>query len=171
MVEEILSLDAAKKIAKEYVRQKEQLGDVEVDGLLSSEGGLVLYVMQGKVRRHVTTKDSLDAVIAERSFKLQILAKGDNKGDIAGYLPSDWLSTPPPSPPPSDQPIVDLGTLREGILSEVDTVLDREVDRDRKKAREARDIAEAHYYEERAKSERQKRDKPPSRPKRRPFGI
>lgn len=76
MVEEILSLDEAKKIAKEYVRQKEQLGDVEVDGLLSSEGRLLLYVMQGKVRRHVTTKDSLDAVIAERLFQTPDFSQG-----------------------------------------------------------------------------------------------
>lgn len=72
-------------------------------------------------------------------------------------------------PPPA---VVDLGTLREGIRSkEIDRVLDWEVDRDRKEAQAARDIAKAHLDEERAKTERQKRDKPPSRPKRRPSGI
>ena len=63
---------------------------------------------------------------------------------------------------------IDLETLR---LKGIDRMLDREVDRDLKKARETRDIAEAHLAEERAKNLRQKRDKPPSRPKRRPFGI
>lgn len=90
MVEEILPLDELKKIAKEYVRQEEQLGDVEVedDHGWSSQEGVLLCVIRGKVNKYATTKDFRVAVIAERPFILTISAKD---GKIGKYWPRPWI--------------------------------------------------------------------------------
>ena len=88
MAEEILSKDEAKKIAIDYVRQKEGLGDVTIEGeKLSTLGGLLLYEFEGKAKRHVMIEGHFDAVIAERPFKLQILVKDRT----VFYSPSAWV--------------------------------------------------------------------------------
>ncbi len=97
MSSEVISLDEAKKIAVEWVRKRESEASVEVNGELSSIGGQPLYAMQGRVRiwsqtQDVTTGVYIGAVLAERCFKLQIMANKilANEDRIVGYLPGDW---------------------------------------------------------------------------------
>ncbi len=101
MSSEVISLDEAKKVAVEYVRKEEQLGDVEVNEELSSIiiGEYLVYTMRGKVRKHyppkldVTTNVYIGSESAERCFKLQIIANKifSNEDRIVIYLPSDWI--------------------------------------------------------------------------------
>ena len=92
------SLDEAEKIAVEYIRLKENVGIVEIEGRrLSSVGEIPLYEFKGKAKRSTITQDSRCAFIAELSFEIQILIKD---GTIL-YSPSSWIDQ---TVPPSAQP-------------------------------------------------------------------
>jgi len=52
MTEELLDVDKVKRIATEYVRQKENLSDVEVQGIeFSSIEGVLVHKVRGKARK------------------------------------------------------------------------------------------------------------------------
>jgi hypothetical protein len=89
MAEEILRLDEVERIAKEYVRQKENVADVQVRGTeLSCVGELLIYVVDGKARRTTVDWETREAgVVEELPFKLQVSAKD---GDVRGYRPCVW---------------------------------------------------------------------------------
>ncbi len=88
-----MGLDEVKRIAKEYVRCEENIGDVEVEGAVpcSREGQLV-WVVQGKVRKHTVDPKPWQAwpvgVVEERPFTVQV---SDKDGKITDYKPGDWI--------------------------------------------------------------------------------
>jgi len=97
MSSEVISLDEAKKIALEWVREREPEASVEVNGELSFKGGQPLYAMQGRGRiwsltQDVTTGVYIGAVVAERCFTLTLMANKilANEDRIVGYIPGDW---------------------------------------------------------------------------------
>ncbi len=93
MAERVLSRDEAKKIALDYVRQKEGLGDVMIETeRLSTLGDLLLYEFEGKARRHIAIEGCFDAVTAERPFRLQIVVKDR----AIFYSPGAWVEYPTP---------------------------------------------------------------------------
>jgi hypothetical protein len=173
MSEEILGLDEVEKIAKEYVRHKENVSAVEVTGTeLSSVGGLLVHVVQGKAMRHTAVDPTTwrVGVSEERAFSLQISNKDRN---IIGYKPDDWRKTseeqaPSVSYQPEQiivEPVEFLGIRdpyeRFGIHPEspIDDMLDRQADRDLKKSRTELNKEEADFLREAKKKVRDRRER------------
>ncbi len=96
MSEEILSLDEVKRIAIEFVQQKENLGDVEITDIkLSSEIEPIIHMVQGIAREHGMSKSFVDAIIRGHHFKLCISSRD---GQVIIYQPDDWLYNQEQSP-------------------------------------------------------------------------
>lgn len=94
MLNDIISVDEAKEIAAEWIRQTEQKYNVEINGMLSTTEEILVYEMQGKVKTtvnimDVTTGMVINHVLAERCFELKISAK---EGEVLGYVPRDWTN-------------------------------------------------------------------------------
>ena len=106
MPEDILGLDEAKRMVKEYVFKIEteayladdnevtsasevlpKYVEVEIRGTEPSSRDKSESVVHGCVRRHVVGTPTRDIVIAERTFRLWI-SRID--GEIRDYLPEDW---------------------------------------------------------------------------------
>jgi hypothetical protein len=164
MAEGILSLDEAEKKAVDYVRLEEDVGIVEIEGRhLSSVGEILLYEFKGKAKRSTITKDFRCAVIAERSFEIQVSVKD---GKIL-YSASAWMAqTVPPTPQPEIiycEPVepFSVGDLRDRYgLHGVDDLFGKMADREVKEADAEKKRAEARLLDEIAKTERQKRNRP-----------
>jgi hypothetical protein len=172
MSEEILGLDEAERIAKEYVKNKENVSDVEVESSEPSAwAGVPVYVVQVKAKRKTIDTTTWQAgVVEECSFTLWISAKD---GHIRGYKPGNWgRKTEGQYSPPNSQPEVifcepvellgarglhDQSGVHVG--SPIDDMLDRQADRGLKKAQEAKEKAKADYYKEKAKGEKYKRSR------------
>ncbi len=154
MPEEILALDEVERIAKEYVRHRENVADVEVETTEPCEkGGFLLHMVRGKARRQTVDPMTWRAgVVEELPFTLWI---SNESGKVTHYR----RELPPPLPPSSGQLYPGSGyPPPAGPFSPLD-FLDRWADRDLKEAREAKEKAKADYYEERAKDIRDRRHK------------
>jgi len=86
-----LSIEGAENLGIEYVRQRENCGDVIIDSCkLTLLGGLHIYEVKGKVKRHAIEKDTgYDAIVMERYFEVHILAL---EKTVCGYSKSAWIN-------------------------------------------------------------------------------
>ena len=106
MSEEILSLDEVKRIAIEFVQQKEDVGDVEVTDMeLSSEVEPIMHVVQGIARRYNMSSTFISAIVAAHFFKLCI---SNRDGKVIIYQPDDWVYNQEQSPPEEPQVCVPI---------------------------------------------------------------
>lgn len=144
MTEELLDVDEVKRIATEYVRQKENVSDVEVQSIeFSSIEGVLVHKVRGKARKQSVDPATWQAgVVEELPFGLQI---SDKARKVIGYW-REVYSPPPPSP--SWQPVEPIEPLspRDNLFDSLG-----------KMAKADKDKAKAHYYEEKAKEIRDKR--------------
>jgi hypothetical protein len=148
MAREILPVDEVERIAKEYVRHRENVTDVKVDTAVPSEmGGVLMHVVHGKASRSTVdpTTSPWRVVDEELPFTLWI---SDESGNVTGYR-----REPPPLPPPpfpSGEPVEPLPWQPVSPRDYISDSIDRMADANLKRAK-------AKWYEEKAKSERHKK--------------
>lgn len=139
MTEKILLLNEVKKIAKEFIRMEWNADVTEYKSVLLSNDKS-LYEVDGRAGIHqqdmqTAPPASLDTII-EFNFKLQISTKD---GQVRGFQ-------------------------QEHSRASGDFSSDKQRDRNLKDAQEARERAEAEYYEEKAEYLRDKKNKDESDP-------
>ena len=94
MAEEILPVEEVERIAKEYVRHRENVEDVEVETTKPDVlAGVLVHVVKGKAGRKTVDPTTWQAGVLETlSFILWI---SDKTGEVTGYQ----RELPPPPPP------------------------------------------------------------------------
>jgi len=165
MAEKLLGKDEAKKLALEYVRQLENVGDVVIESeTLLNMQDILLYEFKGLARKHAISAQvgysSTDAITAVRSFEIQVILRDHS----ILYNPEPWSYTPDPwhqktySAPETiyctDQPNISESIHMKNPAQDFMKDL---ADREFKKAQTAKEQAQADYLKEKTKDIRSKR--------------
>ncbi len=153
MTEEILPLDEdeVEKIAKEYVRRRENVEDVEVTGtdVIPLEE-LLVHIVDGKARRQTVDPTTWQAgVVEERPFSLKI---SDKDRKVISYKPDGWRK--------KNKEQARSESSEPGIIPPDEIFTDDDFRRDRnlKDSEIKRNEAEAEYYKKQTQGDSQKRD-------------
>jgi hypothetical protein len=161
----ILSKDEAKRIALNYVRQVENVGDVVIESeKLLNMKDILLYEFKGLARKHAISAQvgysNTDAITAVRSFEIQVILRDHS----ILYNPEPWSYTPDPwhqktYSSPETIYCTDQPNISEPIhmKNPVQDFMNDMADRDLKKAQTAKEQAQADYLKEKAKDIRSKR--------------